>query len=465
VFYLLTAVLLSILLFTWLKERALYLLFLWAYIQNFVLAWMYTSGWAGKELCQALLLVKEFLLLWLFFHFLPQLKQCGGGKWPLPLRILGFFTAWCFLRYIAAVLLQGQSLVANLWNLRIASFPLQILTVAIGISFTKPEFAIRFIRHMAYLAGAVAFIALLIYLISEPTFWRDQVNVARYNSEVKGESGGDSPIQQQLGGEDAQEQAQGLPGNARGREEFSFLSAFRVIGTVCDAVGFGHLVAFPLLLFAFWLPQSWNHRLLLGLILASLFFTFTRSAWIFVLLSCGFVLLRKKKYRLVLSVGGGVAIAIAIWTPLAEWYSETMALLSWTNPQEDHAEGLVWLYKEGLWQMQNIFGQGLTARVYESGYGILLVRYGLPALISILWFFIALYCWLRRSPLRDRPLFLLAQAVPLAMIVIMNTSYYPFSFIPYLLTWFVVGTCLATAAQESSAQGSLERRLDVGITE
>ncbi len=449
--YLIISGVVSLLLFLWLEERSLYLLFPWAYVQNFVLAWMYTSGWADKDFCQSLLILKEFLLLWLFLGFFPRMLECD---WPIPLRVLLTFSAWCLARYAAAVLLQNQGLWANLWNLRIVSFPFQILTLAFVIASLRPAFAMRFIRHMAYLGAVVALIGLAIYLLAPADFWRYEVNVARYNSEVKGESGGSSALQQQLGGEDVKEQDEGLPGNARGRDEFLFLSPFRAIGTVCDAVGFGHLVAFPTLLFAFCLPQSWKTRLVLIAIVAALFFSFTRSAWIFVLLSLGFVLLRTKKYRLLAAAAAAALMACMVWTPLGKWYSETLARLSWSNPKEDHADGLVWLYKEGLWGWENVLGQGLNARVYESGYGILLVRYGIPALLLILWFFFSLYSWLRHSRLRDRPLFLVAQAAPLGMMVIMNSSYYPFSFIPYLLPWFVVGTCLAFSGERQKVISS-----------
>src|ERR1700741_505759 len=236
-----------------------------------------------------------------------------------------------------------------------------------------------------------------------------------------------------------------MPGNAHGREEFSFISPFRAIGTVCDAVGFGHLVAFPVLLLAFYLQRNWKTHLMLFIAAVALFFTFTRSAWIFVFVACAFILLRKKKYRVIFAIVATVVVALITWTPLGDLYTGSVELLSWTNPQEAHAEGLSWLYKDGLWEPRNILGQGLSAEVYESGYGVLLVRYGMPAFLSIIWFFIALYRSLRKARYNQHSLFLIAQAVPLAMIVVMNTSWYPFSFIPYLLVWFVVGTCLALA--------------------
>lgn len=445
--YIFLAFIASILLFVWLKEKSLYVIFPWAYVQNFVLAYMYTSGWAGRGLCQGLLIIKEFLLLWLFFHFLPKMRVCGGGKWLFPLKILAGFTVWCFLRYLAAVLLQGQSAVGNLWTLRVFSFPLQILVVAVGVAFTNPTFAKQFVKHMTYFVSAVALVGILVYVLPDLNFWRDHVNVAQYNAEVKGESGGNSGLQQQLGGEDTQEAEEGLPGNARGRQEFAFISPFRAIGTVCDAVGFGHLVAFPLLLLAFCAPPGWKKQLMIVVTATALFVTFTRSAWIFVAISALFILLRTKRYKLVFGTFGLVVLGLAVWTPLSAWYSDSLAFLSWTNPQEGHTQGLVWLYKEGLWNWQNILGQGLDAEVYEGGYEIILIRFGFPALIGALLFFFAVYHSLRNSCYGSKPAFLVAQTAPLAMVLTMNTSYYPFSFIPYLLPWFAVGTCLALVAR------------------
>ncbi|HZQ18948.1 MAG TPA: hypothetical protein VFA90_09515 [Terriglobales bacterium] len=438
----------SILLFLWLKEKSLYVIFPWAYVQNFVLAWMYTSGWVSRGSCQGLLIIKEFLLLWLFFHFLPKMRVCGGGKWLFPLKILAVFTGWCFLRYFGAVLLQGQSALANLWTLRVFSFPLQILVVAVGVAFAKPTFAKRFVRHMAYFVSIVALAGIVVYLLPDLNFWRDHVNVAQYNADVKGESGDNSVLQQQLSGEDSQEAEEGLPGNARGRDEFAFISPFRAIGTVCDAVGFGHLVAFPLLLLAFCAPSGWKHQILAGMTAIALFLTFTRSAWIFVAISVVFVLLRCRRYKLVFGSLALIILGLAVWTPMSELYSDSLAFLSWTNPQEGHTQGLVWLYKEGLWNWRNVLGQGLDAEVYEGGYGIILIRFGFPALISSLMFFFAIYRALQNNSYSGTPVFLVAQAAPLAMVVTMNTSYYPFSFISYLLPWFVIGTCLALVARE-----------------
>jgi len=364
--------------------RVLYFVVPWACLQNFLLAWIYSAGLAGKGFCQALLLFKEFVLMGLFLLYLPQVLRRGCS---LPVRLAGLFTAWCCLRYLAAVVIQGENFIANLWNLRVISFPLQILVVGIGATINDRRFALRFIRRMTLWIAAIAAVGLGLYFLTAPDFWRDQVNIARYNAEVKGESEDDGAIRQQLSGADSLEQAEGLPGNARGREEFSLLFRFRAIGTVGDAVGFGHLLVLPMALLVFCHPVSWKTSAAFLLVSMALLFTFTRSAWIFVLVSAAYVLFRKGKQRTLIAGAAVVSAMFTLWPPFSDWFSGTMTLLSWSNPQEEHAEGLVWLYKEGLWHSANLLGQGLSAPVYESGYGILLVRYGLPAVLLALAFF------------------------------------------------------------------------------
>jgi len=448
--YLIVTALLSLLLFAWLKERVLYVIFPWAYVQNFVLAWMYTSGLAGRDLCHALVLIKEFLLLILFLCFLPRLREYGSGKLPLPVSILGFFTAWCVVRYLIAVIFQGEKLFDNLFNLRMACFPLQILTVAVGVAQMRPDFAMRFIRQMAYLVSFLALVGIVLYIPLETTFWRDHVDFFSYTVDVKSES-------VDIDTSDLAEQqaaAKGVVGNGIAREEFAFLSPFRAMGTIGDAVGFGHLVAFPVLLLAFCLPQNWKTQLLLLVTLTALLFSFTRSAWIFALAGSGFVLLRKRRYRLVLGFAAVPAIALLMWPPMADWFSSSLDLVS-SNTPDQHINGITWFYTQGIWDLHYLFGRDLSSPLVEGGYGILLIRFGLPAVLSIVWFCFALSKELLQAPLGRKPLFLVAQAVPLTMLVTLNFSAYQFGFIPYLLVWFAVGTCLALATPVTNSASRL----------
>lgn len=433
---------LSLLVVVWLKERVLYVIFPWAYVQNFVLAWAYTSGWAGKDLCHALLLSKEFLLFGLFLYFLQRLPRNSDGGWPLPIRILGAFTVWCVARYAVAGVFQGQSVFGNLWNLRIACFPFEILTVAMGVASASPQFAKRFIRNMVFFVVALAVVGIGLDVLPSAGFWRDHANIARYNFDIKGESSAEMGIEDVQG---VQALSEGITGNGIARVAFSSLSPFRAFGTVGDAVGFGHFVAFPLLLLAFCLRRNWKTQTMLVITATALFLSFTRSAWIFVAVAFLYVLLRERRYKLVFGLTGSGAIALFFWAPLAGWYSTSLGRLS-SNSTDPHAQGLFWFYTQGLWQLKNLFGQGMSTDIPESGYGILLIRYGLPAVATFVWFCFALYRSLRQTRLQQKPVFLVAQAVPLALLVILNFSYYPFSFIPYLLVWFVVGTCLAVSS-------------------
>lgn len=421
----------------WLKEYVLYLIFPWAYVQNFVLAWAYTSGWAGKDLCQALLISKEFLLFWLFLYFIARMPRESSGRWLTPLRILGLFMIWCVGRYAVAVVFQGESLIGNLWNLRMACFPFEILVVSVGITSAKPEFARTFIRKMVFLVAMLALVGIALDVLPGTSFWRTHANIAVYNYDVKGEDPGYAG---QAGTVLAE--AEGITGNGVGRSAFLFLSPFRAIGTVGDAVGFGHFLAFPILLLAFWLRRSWKTRLLLAITAIALLLSLTRSAWIFAAIAGVYVLLRERRYRLVLGLAGTGAVALSAWVPLATLYLGSLADFS-SSSTDPHAQGLFWFYTQGLWQIKNVFGQGMVADVPESGYGVLLIRYGVPAVAIFVWFCFALYQSLHRSRLREKTLFLVAQGIPLAMLVILNFSYYPFSFIPYLLVWFVIGFCLA----------------------
>lgn len=442
---------LTLLLVVWLKEKILYVIFPWAFVQNFVLAWAYTSGWMGKDLCQALLISKEFLLLWLFLYLAPKLIQYGGGKWPAPLGILAAFTGWCVIRQAIAGFYEPGSVMWGLYRLRLMCYPLQILGVAVAVTWAKPEFASRFIRRMTYLLAGFALAGLLLYFLPGVSFWQERVNMADYSIDIKGFDEGQVAGELGLAG--------GIVGNGVAREVFTFISSFRAFGTVGDAVGFGHLMAFPVLLLAFWPGRNWKTQGMLALTAAALFLSFTRSAWIFVVVGGAYVLLRKERYRLVIGLTAVVVLTLALWAPLAEWYSEGLADLASGSSGDQHAEGMAWIYKEGLWKAESVLGAGVPSGLMESGYGNLLVMYGLPGLLLMVWFCIALYRVLRRSKARNMPLLLIAQAVPLVLLIDLNFSGYPFYFIPYLLTWFVVGACLATSSAMAPNSRSEENPL------
>jgi hypothetical protein len=139
---------------------------------------------------------------------------------------------------------------------------------------------------------------------------------------------------------------------------------------------------------------------------------------------------------------------------MADWFSSSLDLVS-SNTPDQHINGITWFYTQGIWDLHYLFGRDLSSPLVEGGYGILLIRFGLPAVLSIVWFCFALSKELLQAPLGRKPLFLVAQAVPLTMLVTLNFSAYQFGFIPYLLVWFAVGTCLALATPVTNSASRL----------
>lgn len=442
-FYLLASALTTALLFAWLRERVLYVLFLWAYIQNFTLAWMYTAGYASRDACQAMIVSKEFLLLWMFIYFSPRLKVFG--EWPAPLRILAVFTGWCVVRFAIAFVFQHQTATENLLNLRLVCFPFQVLSVAIGVAQTQPEFARLLVRRMSYGVAVLAGVGILLWLPINGGLWSNYVDYAKYSFEVKGETHG---VNEDDPGAAVEAANAGVVGNGMARGEFAFLSPFRAIGMVGDAVGFGHFAAFGVLTFLFCAPRNWKTRLILIIAGGALFVSFTRSAWMFVLGVWLFVLVHRRRYSLLLVLSVIPLLAIALWAPMRDWF---LSSIGSSSDPDIHLRGINWFFQEGLWDIKYLFGHSMdwSEPIPEGGYGMLLIRFGLPAVVTIAWFFLALYRTLRNSQYRDMPFFLIASAMPLVLLVTMNFSAYPFSFIPYLLPWFAVGICLAFAINES----------------
>jgi len=291
----------------WLKERSLYVLFLVTYTQNFVLAYLYTAGWAGRDYCRSMLLLKEFILLGLFGYSVVYLHRRFHGRWPRPLLILLFFAGYCILRFgWGAVFLNDASL-DGLRKLRMMIYPVQILTVAMAVRWSSPEFTRRFVRDMTYCLGILAAVAVLMFLFARVDFWKQNADIASYNVDVKG----DDPS--------SVVEEQGVPGTGLGREAFLFLSSFRAMGTFADPLTLGFAMIVPILLLKLCYPSSeWNY-FLLGISAAALFFTFSRSSWMFLALAFSYVWFRKGNYRILIGLGLVSAIALVTWPPLAEF--------------------------------------------------------------------------------------------------------------------------------------------------
>jgi hypothetical protein len=73
-------------------------------------------------------------------------------------------------------------------------------------------------------------------------------------------------------------------------------------------------------------------------------------------------------------------------------------------------------------------------------------------------FCFSLFFYFRKVESGLNPLVLIAQAVPVCILIVMHTSQYPFAFSEYLFIWFVVGTCIyPTAKTEGRSHGTQQQ--------
>lgn len=417
-----------------LKERALYVLFFTAFTQNLALAYLYTNGLAGLDICRALILFKEFLLFALFAYSLVLLQR-RADHWPRPLLILFVFTAYCIVRFAFGAAFLGDFSADGLRKLRMMCYPAQILTVGYAFGRVLPRFTKTFVRRMTYSLAVLGLVGILLFLLPGADFWKQHADIASYNMDVKGED---------ISTVNAEE---GIPGTGEGREAFLFLSSFRAMGTFADPLAFGFCMAMPALLLGFYYRKNWLTLIMLALCGAAIFFTFSRSSWIFVTLSLAYIFLRKRQYRLILTVAAAVIAALLVWPPLTQFANSDYAYLSWNHPGDKHAQGIVWFYQRAFTDPGNILGKGMDDSVQtipESGYAFLIEHFGFAAYASFIYFCFSLFALLRKRERENglTPILCVAQAIPLSILIVMHTSQYPFAFIEYLLIWFIAGMCM-----------------------
>lgn len=419
------------------RERALYILFLLSYTQNFLISFLYTHSYIGRDAARGLLLFKDLLLLELFAWCAFRLATHFRRPWPRPLRPLVILTGYCIFRFVVAIYL-GDDWVQGVSRVRNICFPFEIIVVVVVLAAINPEFGRQFLVNMAYILSALAVVALAIVLWAPRDFWVSQANIAELQADVKGDTENEMNFEEGLS----------LAGTMQGREVLTFLSSFRAIGTFGEALALSFSMTVPVILFSTYLQKSVTSILAFSVSVVALFFALTRSAWMFSVFVILYTLIRKKRYRFLSLVGISTLSFVLFWTPMREFAAVTFSRLSPAadNPDSLHAEGLLYFYSQGLTDTRNILGKGMNAEaqeIPESGYAYLLEHFGLIAYASFVWFCFSLHRQLRpMTPKRD-DLDVLGQGIALGIILIMHFSQYPFSLPCFLSLWYIVGVSLS----------------------
>jgi len=437
------------------QERSLYILFLAAYTQNLVVPFLYTHGYVGLDSARALVLVKDLLLAQLFAWSVVVLFKQFRPPWPRPLKPLLVLTACCILRFLFGVLFLGDDWRQGLYILKVICFPLEILVVVTVLTALKPEFGKRFLRDITYILSALAVIAIAILVFAPQDFWVDNANIAVLQADVKGDSGNALDFDRGVS----------ASGTMQGRELFAFMSAFRAIGTFGEALALSFSMTVPVLLLSLHYRKSIISVLSLVVATAALFFSLTRSAWIFCAIVGIYVLVRRGNYRVFVLVGGLILAFSLLFPPIGDFAATTISNISPSNDNADseHAEGILWFYTRGFTDPANILGKGTNEgaqSIPESGYAYVLERFGAVAYASFLWFCFSIYRQLGSVSARKSVLSVFGQGIALAMLVVMHFSFYPFSLPTFMSLWYIVGLCLSSYLLPKNNSGREPIRID-----
>jgi hypothetical protein len=423
-----------------LKERALYVLFMAAYTQNLIVPFLFTHGYIGLDLARALVLLKDSLLLLLFVWCGSALFKKFRSPWPRPLILLFFFTSYCLFRFALGALFLNDDWTEGLYRLKIICFPLEILVVVIVLTALKPEFAQRFLRFITYTLALLAVVAIAILIWAPRDFWVENANIAVLQADVKGDVENEMNFEEGLS----------LSGTMQGREVLAFLGSFRAIGTFGEPLSLSFSMAVPVLLLSFYFKSRAPAPILALMVSgAALLFSLARSGWIFCGIVGAYVLLRQRRYRPFMFIGGSIVAFFLLWPPMAEFVTNTVTNISPSadNPDSGHAEGILWFYTHGFSDTGNILGKGMKPEaqsIPESGYAYLMEHFGAVAYASFVWFCISLYRQFGQGRPGSDVLFQLAQGIPLGVLVVTHFSQYAFSLPAFMSLWYVVGLCLGS---------------------
>jgi hypothetical protein len=438
--YLGLVIVLCLLAVYYLKLKCLYVLFVYGFVQNTLLPFLYTTFGASRSLVASLLISKEILLLAVFVYCVFLWRREVHQPWPRPVYILCLFTAYCVFR-VGIALLMGDDPWQSFWKLRLVCLPLQFLIIAITVARTDPEFARKFLRQMTYLLAFLAFGAILMFILPPSDFWRSHANMADYGLDIRGED----PSQYV--------ESEGISGTATGREAFAFISPFRAFGTFGDPLAMGFALCVPFLLLAFIYRKRWFTVPFLLTLAIAIFATFDRSVWIFLFVAGLIILYRRRQYKWLAGFTIIPIILVFAVPPLAEFAKSELGELSWTNPGTEHAAGITMFYQQAFADPGNILGKGMNDNVRkfsESGYAFLLEFFGLAAYLTWMWFLFSMYRYLKSRDSNGEH-FLLARAMLLAALVVMHFSHYPFNFVGWIPIWYVFGVSVAGASTCVSA--------------
>jgi hypothetical protein len=415
-----------------LRSRLLFVIAAICWVQNLVLPWWYTQGWIGAEAARSLVVVKELLLAVVLAYAAGRAAWVWRRPLPAPVVWLLAYGVWAVLRIGLGLALGDESLVANLRLVRSVLFPVGTVLAGFLVGLLAPTVPARYVRFTVAGIAVCAAVSLALYFLPSDEFWLNEVNIAAYNVEVKGDL--EWTVLSNLG----------VSGSAAGRLAFQALSAFRLFGTFGDPLTAGMVLGLAVLALAARPRLSPGTLGAAALIAAALFLTFSRSAWVLAGVGFTYLALTQRRPGRLLAVAGAAAVLWLAVAPLRQFVFTTLAAFEFETSDVYHALAILNFYSPAMLRVENLLGAGAldaTAQtwVLENGLAYLTVQFGLPALVTFVGLCVSAERYLRRRSAPEELVPRLGAACALASLVVANFSFYALSFTAYFGIWSIVG--------------------------
>lgn len=423
----------------------------WIPLQNFVLAAVYTNLDVSPGVVRAVLISKEIAVLALVPWVLLSI---AARKRPLPVscRLALLWLALVAAFSLLALLQGGEPFPAR--DVRNLVVPAAAFLLGFQAAFSARALA-RLTGWVVAASVAVAAFGLVDASALPHSFWKERVNVAAYNRDVKG----DSP--QGLW------EPYGISGSALGRDVFRDLFPRRASSTYGDPIALAHgsltalLVSLGVVMSR---AEGRTRRRAFGaaaVLLAALFLTFTRSAWLAVLTGSAVLAWQSRHLWRRVPWRPAALLALSVFALFLLWEPARTFLLRTFDPRIDpgHRAGIVGFYRDVLTDLSLWPGGGIGfVPLGESGYAFIMGQLGLPGLAIFVGFVVAAAWELLRAMRCYRagmpgPAPLPAVACPalaallLSSLVTLHFSTYVFTFTTYFTPLALAGALVGGAGR------------------
>ena len=428
-----------------LRHRSLGLMAMICWSQNLLIPWWYTEGWIDASEALPLIIVKELILAVTLGYSVWRLSGTNFRQLPPPIRATLIYAIVTLARIILGVVILGEPLGADLRLIRSILFPPEVLLISFVAGLVIQEYRIRFERMLIIGLTLCAAISLIIFFFAGSEFWRAHINIAAYNVEVKGDPSWTVDLDR------------GVSGSGLGRETFSWLSNFRLIGTFGDPLTAGFSLAVALLLLIARRRVQGTSAVAAVILSLAIGLTFSRSAWIFVAIAFCYISIVRRAYRRVLLAAATLGIAWLALGGLREFFMVSLSSFDPTSSADTyHAEGLRSFYTQALTDPHSILGSGPIANAeqtatVENGYLYIVEQFGLVVLAPFVWICASAALYLRRCARHESEFELAGAAFAIGTLLVFNFSFYALSFTAYFSIWAVIGVAVGSAHRQLTA--------------